>query len=57
MRRLGAVLFAAVALAVPLAPMALAAQPSNRPPADRGKKQPVCQLGVELGGDRICIVQ
>jgi hypothetical protein len=46
----------ALAFAVPLAPAAFADKPGNRPPPDRGKKVPVCTLGVELGGDRICII-
>ena len=56
MRRLIAVLLASAALVVGPAGSAFADKPENRPPADRGKKVGVCTLGLELGGERICIV-
>lgn len=56
MRRFVAVLLASAALAVGPAGSALADKPANRGPADRGKKTPVCTLGLEVDGSRTCIV-
>ena len=56
MRRVFAAFAIAVALVVGSAASAFADQPANRPPPDRGKPQPPCTLGVELGGERICII-
>ena len=55
-RRFVAILVVAVSLIGGMAGTAFADQPASRPPADRGKAQPPCTLGLELGGSRTCIV-
>ena len=55
MRKLFALLMTAGVLAG-FAGNAMARPPADKPPPDRGGRVPACQLGVDLGGNQICIV-